>query len=262
MLSPPPSSGYVKVFLSERARLRGLEGWIKDLHCELLARASHIGAWSRTTYDELQEAVTPAPVRGRRVFTPSWDQVRRAVRTLVELGLLEVDRSAGDRQKVLIFKMPSRSVDKSAHDLNSPVNSPVGFQRETAANSPVNSPLSHKVVSLLKRIRSVDKSAASVDKLVPMPEYVRELQRRLHAEDGHGASEQESALSDGAGASEAAGASRVHQSAGEAATATAAGGAVSVAPGAGLPIAGAARRAAVGPAGAAVVRYRKPRSEE
>jgi hypothetical protein len=99
----------VMLFRHERHALRGLPCWYQTLMLELVARSDFKKGHGTTGYGELVNALTPdQPERGPRLWAPSRDEVKAAVRRLEQLRIVAVDRLRSEQLKCLHFLVAPR----------------------------------------------------------------------------------------------------------------------------------------------------------
>lgn len=105
-----PGSAWLLLTADEDARLDGFEAWFFKLFACLVKWSDFRTGYGRTGYGELVNALTPdQPERGPRLWAPSRDDVRQAVRRLEAAGLVAVDRVKSEKAKALFFHVPPRT---------------------------------------------------------------------------------------------------------------------------------------------------------
>lgn len=94
----------------ELAALVGLPAWHLALFAHLVLRSDFGSGHGRTGYGELINALTPdQPERGPRLWAPSRDDCKAALRRLEALRLVALDRGHSERVQALVFHVQPRT---------------------------------------------------------------------------------------------------------------------------------------------------------
>jgi hypothetical protein len=93
----------------ELAALAGLPAWFVALFVALLQRADFKTGAGRTGYGELANCLTPdQPERGPRLWAPSRDDIKAALRRLESLRVLAVDKLRSEQLQTINFLVRPR----------------------------------------------------------------------------------------------------------------------------------------------------------
>lgn len=105
-----PDDAWLYITSDERRRLRGLEAWTFLLFAELVCFSDFKTGHGRTGYGELIARLSPdQPPSGPRLWAPSRDDVKKALRRFEDLDLVAVDRIASEKRKALFFHVLPRT---------------------------------------------------------------------------------------------------------------------------------------------------------
>lgn len=104
-----PADAGVWLWPHELAALAGLPAWFVALFVALVLRADFRTGAGRTGYGELINALTPdQPARGPRLWAPTRDDVKAALRRLESLRILAVDRLHSEQVQSINFLLSPR----------------------------------------------------------------------------------------------------------------------------------------------------------
>ena len=105
-----PAQAWVMVTADEDRRLCGLEAWTYRLFRTLLMCSDFSTGYGRTGYGELIQSLTPdQPAAGPRLWGPSRDDVKKALRALESLDLVAIDKTKSEKAKALFFHVQPRT---------------------------------------------------------------------------------------------------------------------------------------------------------
>lgn len=105
-----PTKAWVLVTADEDRRLCGLEAWTYRLFRTLLMCSDFSTGHGCTGYGELIQSLTPdQPAAGPRLWVPSRDAVKKALRALESLDLVAVDKVKSEKAKALFFHVQPRT---------------------------------------------------------------------------------------------------------------------------------------------------------
>lgn len=105
-----PAEAWLLITADEWARLDGLEAWTLKLFSLLIRCSDFRTGHGRTGYGELITSLTPdQPPSGPRLWAPSRDDVKKALRRFEDLDLVAVDRIASEKRKALFFHVLPRT---------------------------------------------------------------------------------------------------------------------------------------------------------
>lgn len=105
-----PGAAWLLITADEWARLDGLEAWTVKLFALLIRFSDFNTGHGRTGYGELITALTPdQPAAGPRLWAPSRDDLKKALRRFEDLGLVALDKVASEKRKALFFHVLPRT---------------------------------------------------------------------------------------------------------------------------------------------------------
>jgi hypothetical protein len=105
-----PTTAWLLITEDELHRLAGLEAWTFKLFGLLVMFSDFKTGHGRTGYGELIHGLTPdQPERGPRLWVPTRDDVKTAIRRFEGLGLVAVDKTASEKRKAIFFHLPPRT---------------------------------------------------------------------------------------------------------------------------------------------------------
>lgn len=105
-----PTSAWLLITADEWDRLDGLEAWTVKLFALLIRYSDFKTGHGRTGYGELITALTPdQPASGPRLWAPSRDDVKKALRRFEALDLVAIDKTASELRKALFFHVLPRT---------------------------------------------------------------------------------------------------------------------------------------------------------
>lgn len=105
-----PTSAWLLITADEWGRLDGLEAWTVKLFALLIWYSDFKSGHGRTGYGELITALTPdQPASGPRLWAPSRDDVKKALRRFEALDLVAFDKTASEKRKALFFHVLPRT---------------------------------------------------------------------------------------------------------------------------------------------------------
>jgi len=105
-----PAAAWLLITADEDARLDGLEAWVYKLFRCLVKFSDFQTGHGRTGYGELITALTPdQPAAGPRLWAPTRDDIKKALRALEGLGLASFDRIKSEKAKALFFYVQPRT---------------------------------------------------------------------------------------------------------------------------------------------------------
>lgn len=105
-----PTAAWLLITADEWARLDGLEAWTVKLFALLIRYSDFKTGHGRTGYGELITALTPdQPAAGPRLWAPSRDDVKKALRRFEALELVATDKTASELRKALFFHVQPRT---------------------------------------------------------------------------------------------------------------------------------------------------------
>lgn len=117
--------------------MAGLPAWYWGLLVHLVLRTDFRSGHGRTGYGELINALTPdQPERGPRLWAPSRDDLKAALRRLEALRILAVDRLHSERVQAVVFHMSPRERRGVATKKLPPKLSPGSHEGERVKRSP------------------------------------------------------------------------------------------------------------------------------
>lgn len=136
-----PGAAWLLVTADEDTRLDGFEAWFYKLFVCLVKWSDFRTGHGRTGYGELVTALTPdQPERGPRLWAPSRDDVRQAIKRLEAAGLVAIDRVKSEKAKALFFHVQPRTRNSAPARKLPPELPPTSTEGEAAKLPPSTPP--------------------------------------------------------------------------------------------------------------------------